>query len=470
MSVGAFIVLGLLLAPGVTSSEMLPTQGAEGALALIAPNGSEYWIAGETHAINWTGGGPGLGYALLYSNFSNLGPWKNISRNASSPFNWSVPDDRTNSAWVRVEARNATGALVAWDVSDNPFTIERAPEKRGWVVWPNGGERFANGSSVFIRWDSEYGAGARASLAATCDGAASNFTTIGENLSASGQHLWAANVTGGGCFVRLRISDALVSHTDYSDEAFQVYERPRIEIVSPSAGSKFAGGGSLTLKWNSSGGASRLLVNVTVSWRGENRTALASGLEDPGRLQVGLPEFATDTASIRIEASDELGNNASDEVGNITLLVDVPHLGSIQGILSTPYGPLLNGQLFLYTYSNDSPPALVQVGTSGADGNFTFVQLLPGLYLLEADSPGYNRTGAIIAVHANRTTWANLTFRAPLPPGIDTPTAWALAYGILLAGLLFAVAIVAYRRWSGKKDADREKPPGSDSHPSPAPR
>jgi hypothetical protein len=419
----------------------------EGGLRLIVPNGGEYWTAGEVHQIHWTSGSPGLSHSLIYSNLSNAGPWNLIASNVSAPYNWSVPNDRTNSAWVRVEARNASGGLVEHDISDAPFTIERAPEKRAWIAFPNGGERFANGSAVFARWDSEYGPDARAALWVTCSGAASDFALVAENLPPAGQQLWAANRTGGECLFRLRVNDSLVEHVDLSDSAFQVYEPPRVEIGAPASGSSFRSGGLLTLRWNSSGGASRLLVDVLASWRGEPFATLASGLEDPKRLEVVLPDIETENASLRVEVRDELGNRASDEVRNLSLSKTTPDRGAIRGFLSTPQGPVLNGAVFLYLYSNDSPPVLLQAGTSGHGGNFTFVQLSPGLYLIEAQLGGYEKTGTVVGVVANRTTWTNITLRPTPRPDIQPAEAWLLAVGLLLVGVASAGLTVLWWYW-----------------------
>lgn len=114
----------------------------------------------------------------------------------------------------------------------------------------------------------------------------------------------------------------------------------------------------------------------------------------------------------------------------------------------------MNAQLFLYLYRNDSPPALVQVSTTGRDGNFTFVQLLPGLYQIKAQAPGYEPSGEVTGVEANRTTWANLTLRPPPAPGLRSQEALNWALVTASAGAAIAGGIYLRRRWRARRKKD----------------
>lgn len=91
-------------------------------VALLAPNGGEFWIQGQTRQIRWSRTGDVANVRLEYST-NNGTTWTNII--ASTPaatgfYNWLIPLVTTTQAKVRV---TWTDSSAVSDQSDNVFTI-----------------------------------------------------------------------------------------------------------------------------------------------------------------------------------------------------------------------------------------------------------------------------------------------------------------------------------------------------------
>jgi len=92
-----------------------------GTLAVTSPNGAETWVVGSTHDITWTSTGFGAGNIIDIDYYSpnNGGGWNSIIANTANDgsYTWTLPNDQTNQALVRVSSGSVT------DSSDAVFTI-----------------------------------------------------------------------------------------------------------------------------------------------------------------------------------------------------------------------------------------------------------------------------------------------------------------------------------------------------------
>ncbi len=122
-----------LLVGAVAAGSVSP---AFGHVRLNSPNGGEQLTVGESFTIEWRVviAHNTLNWDVFYSTETNGGPWTTISLdlppgdtsiNSIHTYEWTVPNDLAEDAWVRVVMDNS-GADYQ-DVSDASFAIVPAP-------------------------------------------------------------------------------------------------------------------------------------------------------------------------------------------------------------------------------------------------------------------------------------------------------------------------------------------------------
>ncbi|MBN1232766.1 MAG: T9SS type A sorting domain-containing protein [Candidatus Coatesbacteria bacterium] len=118
------------------------------AITLIIPNGGEKWRVGSTQKVKWQADSQDLWW-IGYTT-QGYGNWKQIAYgyNSSREYDWLIPD--TPSDNCRVELIVDWYYYTYFDQSDNPFSIYKGSLN---VTSPNGGERWAAGSSHDITWE-----------------------------------------------------------------------------------------------------------------------------------------------------------------------------------------------------------------------------------------------------------------------------------------------------------------------------
>ncbi|MHC4414988.1 MAG: hypothetical protein ACYS0G_06875 [Planctomycetota bacterium] len=105
---------------------------ARGHVGLLAPNGGEELEVGSVFTISWRIqiAHPLLNWDLWYSTTGPTGPWTAVAENLppGSPaegsihtYDWTVPNDPDDSAWVRVKMDNS--GTDYYDTSNSSFSI-----------------------------------------------------------------------------------------------------------------------------------------------------------------------------------------------------------------------------------------------------------------------------------------------------------------------------------------------------------
>ncbi len=126
-------------------------SGPPPTITVTSPNGGESWTSGTGHLINWTHTGNISRVDIEYST-DNGSTWNSIEtdRNNTGAKYWTVPDDTSTEAKVRV--LSSAGSEI-FDESDAVFTIADAyttPVIN--ITAPNGGESWEAGTSQDIKW------------------------------------------------------------------------------------------------------------------------------------------------------------------------------------------------------------------------------------------------------------------------------------------------------------------------------
>jgi len=93
-------------------------------LYVTAPNGGEVWNVGDVHQITWDTYGVQPHHVVISYSPDGGNAWNNIITYPNThSFNWTIPDDTTHAALVKVRGLSATNELLGEDVSDAFFTI-----------------------------------------------------------------------------------------------------------------------------------------------------------------------------------------------------------------------------------------------------------------------------------------------------------------------------------------------------------
>ena len=93
-------------------------------LYVTSPNGGEVWTVGEVDTIKWQVFGVQPNHVVISYSADGGNQWNNIITYPNTGYyNWTIPDDTTHSALVKVRGLTAQNSLLGEDVSDNFFTI-----------------------------------------------------------------------------------------------------------------------------------------------------------------------------------------------------------------------------------------------------------------------------------------------------------------------------------------------------------
>ncbi len=96
-------------------------------VTVTAPNGGEVWGVGESHDITWSTNGESPHHMTLYYSSDGGTQWNSIITYPNTgSFSWTVPDDTTSNAFVKVKALTQSNELIGEDISDGAFSIVAA--------------------------------------------------------------------------------------------------------------------------------------------------------------------------------------------------------------------------------------------------------------------------------------------------------------------------------------------------------
>ena len=303
---------------------------------VLAPNGSESLRTGTQFLVRWESTGA-VSHSVKFSadggaNFVDISP--ELPATAQS-FMWTVPNQPTTQARIRVAARNSAGTRVT-DDSDVSFTIELPPPPTPLtikVLSPNGDESFQRGQQVNIQWQST-GAVSH-SVKLSTDGGNSFPTDISPQLSGTAQSfLWTVpNLTTAMARIRVAVRDAADNRqTDDSDKNFKIGPPPpppppptplTVTVLAPNGEETFQPGQRVTIRWQSTGAVSH---SIKLSTDGGNTFPTDIAAELSGSAQSfdwTVPNRPTTQARIRVAVRDAANTRATDD-SNANFTIETP--------------------------------------------------------------------------------------------------------------------------------------------------
>ncbi|MCB9059407.1 MAG: VCBS repeat-containing protein [Calditrichae bacterium] len=265
------------------------------AITVTSPNGGEEVVTGETFNITWNVNGI-ANVRIDYSTDAGSN-WKNIVASTaagSGQFTWTVPNDLSNQALIRIS--DATDTDI-FDISDNTFVILN---RYITIVHPNGGEIFFVDSSYFVDYYTPHESDFRIEFS-TNNG--QSWTQIGVENSSYGDQstLWTIpDMESTQCLVK--VSDILNSGVqDLSDNVFSIQKNnaPYVTVTSPNGGENWQVGTTKNITW-SSNSASDLTIEYSIdggnNWITEN-TSVAPG---SGSYPWMIPNTPSNNCLVRI--------------------------------------------------------------------------------------------------------------------------------------------------------------------------
>ena len=278
-------------------------------IVVVSPNGGEVWASGSNQSIQYTSVSVpnvkieyttdgGATWTTLTNSTPSTGTytWNNIANLFSSQCKVRISDAMFGSPSA---------------ISNNNFTITNKPTRLITVTSPNGGEKWAAGSTQGITWSAIGVTDVKIEYTLN-NGIAWN--TIIASTPSTGFYTWTQlpNTPSTNCLIR--ISDALDGTlSDVSDNLFSIIPAPAIKVTSPNGGEIWASGTQQTITYTSEN-----IPNVKIEYTtdgGANWTTIINSTPSIGAYTwVNLPNLTSYQCKVRV--SDALFGSPSDVSDN----------------------------------------------------------------------------------------------------------------------------------------------------------
>jgi beta-lactamase superfamily II metal-dependent hydrolase len=215
------------------------------------------------------------------------------------------------------------------------------------VTSPDGGETLAAGGASDVNWTaSDNVAVTTVDIDYSLDNGGS-WLSMASGIANSGTFNWPVpNAPSAQALVRVTAHDAAGnSASDMSDADFTVADQsaPVVAVTAPDGGEEWDAGSLQSVTWSASDNVGVTAVDVDYSLHGALGPwqAVQHGVANSGTLSWTLPAQTSDSALVRVTASDAALNNASDLSAALFRIVpsaatDVPGGGALAFGLGRP--------------------------------------------------------------------------------------------------------------------------------------
>ena len=270
-----------------------------GELRVVAPNGNEGFIPGNTTQIQWSA--TSFSYIDIEYSLDNGNNWNLIASDVDASlgtYSWTIPNSYTDNGLIRIsESTNSDN----YDLSDNTFRIGSIA-----LTSPNGGEVYQTTTAYNITYSFSNNI-THVNIDVSLDGGTS-WSSVASNITANGTYSWTpGNIPSSNALIRITDTD----YPDISDESDATFEIERLQLTSPNGGEFYLVDGTETITWNSAE-----VENVTLEYSTDDGTTWNTIISStPGSAQSydwTIPNTYTQNALVRIIDAD----NPSSFVGD----------------------------------------------------------------------------------------------------------------------------------------------------------
>lgn len=248
-------------------------------------------------------------------------------------YEWTVPNTPTANAMVRVTAYDQLSNSAA-DSSDTTFTIALfdTTDPTVTVTAPNGGETWYIGGTEDITWSASDANGVDSVSIYYSVNAGGNYDLIASQEANDGVFPWLvpATATTDGLVKVVAYDPNLNEGQDVSDAVFTIAEPPdttdpTVTVTAPNGGESWPVGSTQTITWDATDDVgvdhidlyyatdfSGAMVYSIASEAGGTFIPIATGEVNDGTFDWTIPDTPTDSAVVKVVASDTSGNTGED--------------------------------------------------------------------------------------------------------------------------------------------------------------
>ncbi|MBL7650026.1 MAG: leucine-rich repeat domain-containing protein [Candidatus Hydrogenedentes bacterium] len=292
-------------------------------ITVTAPNGGESYLQGGTLPITWTSTGEvGASVEILAH---GAGQTFNLAASTANDgaFDWSIPAGQPTGTNYTIQVRSLANPAIT-DSSNSTFGINAAPPAASLTVTaPNGGESYLQGGTLPITWTSTGAVGTIVQIFA--HGAGQSFT-VDAGTTNDGAYDWAipaGQLVGTNYTIEVRsLSTPAIS--DSSNSAFSINAAPSassITVISPNGGETLTRGGSVELRWSSTG-ITGSTVKIVIR-RGAYVGTLFGGTPNDGVHNWNIPSTYPTGTGFTIEISS-VANPAIGDASDGSFTIATP--------------------------------------------------------------------------------------------------------------------------------------------------
>lgn len=289
-------------------------------IIITSPNGGENWDVGTDHEISWVSAATTTRYYVYYS-VNDGSSWTNLTNTYSNTYNWTIPDNETNQAQVKVVDYYNSCIL---DVSDANFNIT-PPTPVITVTYPNSTTTWYQNRSYSINWDSEFVESHYVTLFYSTDNG-STWNIIESITEDDGSYTWIApEVVSSECLIKVEEYDNPAVY-DISDTNFSIAE-PYVTITSPNGGETWEGCSDHYINWQTNGTGNYFTIQIStdagVTWENLTSSVYQSGTSCSYRWNP-VTDFDSDQCMIRVfDRDNPIYTDDSDAIFDIPKNEDI---------------------------------------------------------------------------------------------------------------------------------------------------
>ena len=333
-SIIAPLFILVLLVISLSNLEM----GYASTLTVVTPNGGQKWAQGTAHTISWTSSGSPGSYVkieLLKGSTVNLVISSSTANDGS--YSWTIPAAQTVGTDYKIRITSTTDPTIT-DSSDSSFSIAIGVLT---VMTPNGGQKWAQGTTHSITWQSSGSPGAYLKIELLKAGVVS--LVISSSTANDGSYSWtipSAQTLGTDYKIRIT-STTYASVTDSSDSSFTIAIGV-LTVTAPNGGQKWVPGTTHTITWTSSGSPGsyvkiELLKGSTVSLVISSSTANDGSYSwtIPAAQTLGVDYKIRITSTTYASITDSSDSTFSVVTGVLTLTSPIGDEGWARGTTHT---------------------------------------------------------------------------------------------------------------------------------------